>query len=139
MEDYPFEDSVTEQTDISWFSRIGSSLSGILVGLLLFMAAFPLLFWNEGRAVRRYKTLQEGGGATVSISAESVQAANDGKLVHLAGEARTDEILADESLHQGRTLEEIEEVYVAKYDEDLGGVVLSFDDEGYSLIVNVQG
>lgn len=50
-----------------------------------------------------------------------------------------DEILADEGLHQGRTREEIEEVYVAKYDEDLGGVVLSFDEEGYSLIVNVQG
>lgn len=50
-----------------------------------------------------------------------------------------DEILADESISEGRTRAEIEDVYVAGYDADLGGVVLSFAEEGYTLIVNVQG
>jgi len=30
-----------------------------LLGLILFVVAFPLLFWNEGRAVTTYKTLTD--------------------------------------------------------------------------------
>jgi hypothetical protein len=65
------------------------------VGLILFVAAFPLLFWNEGRAVKRYKTLKEGGGAVVSVAADSVDPANEGRLVHLTGKAETDDVLTD--------------------------------------------
>ena len=89
------EDSFTEVTNESWFSRIGGALKGIVVGLILFAVAFPLLFWNEGRAVKRYKTLKEGSGAVVAVSADSVDAANAGKLIHLTGKADTEATLTD--------------------------------------------
>lgn len=89
------EDSFTEVTHESWFSRIGGAIKGFLVGLLLFVVAFPLLFWNEGRAVKRYKTLKEGGGAVVSVTSESVDPANAGKLIHTTGKADTDATLTD--------------------------------------------
>ncbi|WP_339136467.1 MAG: hypothetical protein WGN25_01115 [Candidatus Electrothrix sp. GW3-4] len=56
------DDSYTEVTNQSWFSRIGGAIKGIIFGFILFIIAFPLLFWNEGRAVKTYKTLKEGGG-----------------------------------------------------------------------------
>ena len=57
--------SFTETTRQSWFSRIGGAFKGILVGGLLFLVAFPLEFWNEGRAVYRSKTLAEGKGLSL--------------------------------------------------------------------------
>jgi hypothetical protein len=54
-----------------------------------------LLFWNEGRAVKTYKTLKEGAGKVVSIAADRVDAANEGKLVHLSGMTKTDAVLSD--------------------------------------------
>lgn len=41
--------AVTEVQTESYFSRLGNSFKGIGGGLLLFLIAFPLLFWNEGR------------------------------------------------------------------------------------------
>lgn len=89
------EGSFTEVTHESWFSRIGGAIKGILMGLILFGIAFPLLFWNEGRAVKRYKTLKEGGGAVVTVTSDSVDAANAGQLIHVIGKADTDAILTD--------------------------------------------
>jgi hypothetical protein len=89
------EDSYTEVTEQSWFSRIGGAFKGIIFGLLLFLAAFVLLFWNEGRAVKTYKTLKEGSGIVVSVPADRVDPANQGKLVHLSGRAVTEATLAD--------------------------------------------
>ncbi len=40
--------AVTETTRESWGSRLGGSLRGVVIGLALFIAGFPLLFWNEG-------------------------------------------------------------------------------------------
>lgn len=88
-------DSFTETSSQSWFSRLGGAFKGILVGIVLFLVAFPLLFWNEGRAVKRYKTLKEGSGAVVSASADSVDPGNDGKLVHVSGPAETTAQLTD--------------------------------------------
>ena len=89
------ENSFTEVSSQSWFSRIGGAFKGIVVGIVLFIIALPVLYLNEGRAVRTYKTLKEGSGQVVSIDLESIDAANDGKLVHLTGEATTKEILSD--------------------------------------------
>lgn len=85
----------TEVTSQSWFSRIGGAIKGVLVGLLLVVIAFPLLFWNEGRAVHRYKTLKEGAGQVISVPADKVDAANAGKLIHVTGRAETEAILSD--------------------------------------------
>lgn len=89
------QDSFQEITTQSWFERIHKSIIGIILGFLLFIAAFPLLFWNEGRAVKRYNTLNEGANAVVSILSDRIEAGNEKKLVHMTGEAKTEEILSD--------------------------------------------
>ena len=60
---------VTEST--GWVSRLVGSIKGVLVGLVFFAGAFPLLFWNEGRAVRRAQDLEEGRGAVVLAGCEA--------------------------------------------------------------------
>ena len=88
-------DSFTEVTERGLGSRLVGAIKGVLVGLVLFVLAFPLLFWNEGRAVKRHRDLQEGAGAVVSVSPLEVDAAHEGRLVHVAGLADTDAVLED--------------------------------------------
>lgn len=82
-------DSVTVTSSQSWLSRLMDSIKSVLVGLALFVVSFPVLFWNEGRAVRTARSLEEGAGAVVSVPADSIQAAHEGKLVHVSGPVST--------------------------------------------------
>lgn len=84
-----------EVTHQSWLSRLFGSFVGVLFGLAMFVGAYPLLFWNEGRAVRRAQSLAEGAGAVISVAADRVDAANDGRLVHVTGSAAADGELRD--------------------------------------------
>ena len=88
-------DEYTEVSVESWGSRIGGSLGGIIFGIILMLGAFAILWWNEGRAVKTAKSLKEGSGAVVAITADKIDAANEGKLVHLSGLATTDETISD--------------------------------------------
>ena len=85
----------TEVTSTSWFGRIGESIKSFIFGLGIFVGSFFLLFWNEGRAVRTEKGLNEGQGIVVTVPADRVNPANNQKLVHLTGKAVTAETLAD--------------------------------------------
>ncbi|MDY0340589.1 MAG: TMEM43 family protein [Coriobacteriia bacterium] len=89
-------DTLTEVTRQSWFSRIGGAFKGVIVGLVLLALAFVLLFWNEGRAVERQKTLKEGGGEVISVAADSVDPVNEGKLIHITGMTVTNDLLVDD-------------------------------------------
>ena len=89
------KDSFTEVTTQSWGSRLGQSFKGVVVGALLLIAAFPLQFWNEGRAIDRAKALEEGAGAVVGVASDTVVPGNEGELVHMIGQATTNEVLAD--------------------------------------------
>lgn len=88
-------DRHTLVTRQSWGSRLGNSLKGVIVGLILFLLAFPLLFWNEGRAVRQKRALEEGAAAVTSVASERVESANEGQLIHLSGVATVSETLSD--------------------------------------------
>ena len=88
-------DSVTEVTSQSWFSRLGNAIKGVLIGIVLFIVAFPVLFWNEGNAVETAKSLAEGAAAVVSVEIDKVDKSNEGKLIHITGKAETDETLVD--------------------------------------------
>jgi len=88
-------DNFSEVTSQSWFSRIGGAIKGIFFGLLLIAGAVMLLWWNEGRAVRRIKALREGSHVVVPVGSDRVDAGNEGKLVHMTGLAITGETLSD--------------------------------------------
>lgn len=85
----------TEVTNQGWFSRLADSIKGILFGIVLFLIAFPLLFWNEGRAVKQAQAITEGKGSVVSVAPDKVDPANQGKLVHMSGQATADGSLED--------------------------------------------
>jgi hypothetical protein len=120
--------TVSEQ---GWFSRIGDSIKGILVGGVLFLVAFPVLFWNEGRAVHRSQDLAEGQGAVRSVESTAPNAANDGKLVLFNGTATSDGSLKDDdfsisvpnAIHLSRTAEmyQWKENKQEKKEKSLGG------------------
>ena len=85
----------TETTTQSWGSRVGDSFKGILIGFALIAISIGALFWNEGRTIKRTKALAEGAKNVVEANIDSVDATLEGKLVHLSGDAVTDEILVD--------------------------------------------
>ena len=88
--------AVTETTTESWGSRLGSSLKGVLVGGAMFIAGFPVLFWNEGNSVKTARAIDEGEGACISVeSNEMVDPEMNGKLVHMTGRADTSDVLSD--------------------------------------------
>ena len=88
-------DSIQVTSSSSWFSRLGKAFTGIIFGIILIVIGVSLLFWNEGRAVKTYNTLKEGQGLVIDVSADEVDTVNEGKLVHLAADATTEETLAD--------------------------------------------
>ncbi len=88
-------DIVRTVSNESWFSRIRGAVVGVLFGLALFAGAFPLLWWNEGRALHRARSLDEGASIVVEARADTVDGANDGKLVHLTGLATTSQTIQD--------------------------------------------
>lgn len=90
--------AVTELREVvepTWAGRMGASFKGIVVGIGLFIAGFPFLFWNEGRAVETAKSLEEGHGCAVELSEPKVDPANEGKLVYTTGKAVTGDTIAD--------------------------------------------
>jgi Transmembrane protein 43 len=90
--------SVTVTKHDSWFSRLIGSIKSVLVGFVFFVLSFPLLFWNEGRAVTTARSLSEGAGAVISVSADAVAPGNEGKLVHVSGAVSTHGPVIDEDL-----------------------------------------
>jgi Transmembrane protein 43 len=88
-------DTYTETTTRSFGARMADSITGVVAGVALVPLAVGLLFWNEGRAVKTARALDEGAGAVVSVDPARVDPGHEQALVHLAGEATTDETLAD--------------------------------------------
>ena len=87
--------SHTETTYTSWFERIKSALIGALIGLVLLIGCIWLLIWNEGRAIQTFRALSEGASQVVLIDGAAVDPANEGKLVHISGAVKSDQIPQD--------------------------------------------
>jgi Transmembrane protein 43 len=69
---------------------------GTVFGVVLLIAAFPLLYWNEGRAIQSAAALGDEASSVHSVADSSrVDPANEGKLVHVTGRAATEEVLSD--------------------------------------------
>lgn len=84
-------DQHTEVTKTSWGARLGGSLGGIFLGILLFLASFVLLFWNEGRV-----GLSETAKEAVPFDATILQQnAPEGQLVAASGELITEDSIGD--------------------------------------------
>lgn len=85
-----------EVTKTSYGKRLGSSLRGIITGLVLFVAATALLWWNEGNAKKNSTALDDFKKECVDVSdVSTVDPALDGKAIHATANAVSDEILTD--------------------------------------------
>lgn len=87
--------TVTRVTRQSWISRLGGAIKGVLVGVVLFFAAMPVLWTNEGRAVRTAKSLKEGAANVVEVSAGARDPGMEGRLIHFSDQATTTATLTD--------------------------------------------
>lgn len=92
------QDFNTVTTSTSWFSRLGGAIKGVLVGFVLIVASIILLSWNEGRSIQSIRSNNEGARVVTSVSANQVDAANNGKLVHLTAPAVAQGVRQDEQL-----------------------------------------
>jgi len=88
----------------SYGTRLGNSFRGIGSGILLLIAATVLLWWNEGRAVKTTKMLNEAQGAYVQMEDPSkIDPALDGELVCATAVATTQDSLVDVRFGFGAT------------------------------------
>lgn len=91
--------AVTETTEQGWFSRIGDSIKGIFGGIILILVSIVILWWNEGRSVDRYNTIDFAKNNYVETPADSIDANNNEKLVHFNGMTATKDILTDKEFN----------------------------------------
>lgn len=91
--------AVTVKTKVGYGSRIGDAFKGILTGIGLVVAGIVLLWWNEGRTVKRAKALKEGSKAVIPVSSETIDPANDGKLIHTTGMTVVNSDLVDSEMN----------------------------------------
>lgn len=73
-----------------WFGNIMNSFVGVLLGIILFLVAFPVLWFNEGRT--NMATIAK---ASVLVDSASVNQQTEGQQVALAGTLASDEQLGD--------------------------------------------
>lgn len=134
-------DSFTEVTRTSWFSRIKSAFAGVLFGIVLIIAGIILLSWNEGRTIKNKRALNEGAEMVVSIGSTGIDAANEGKLVHLSDIASTENVLSDpvfgiseNAIHLRRSVEmyQWKESADSKTEKKLGGAEETTTEYTYS-------
>ncbi|MCC8037225.1 MAG: TMEM43 family protein [Bacteroidales bacterium] len=86
----------TETTRQSYGSRVGQSFKNIISGLVLFIGATCLLWWNEGRAVHTADMLQEAGSAVQPLdNVDQIDNSLNGMLVHATGMAMTTDSVRD--------------------------------------------
>jgi hypothetical protein len=86
---------VQEVTVQSWGSRLIKSLTGIVIGLVLIILSFVLIFWNESHGLHTTQSLKEAGRVLISVPNLPLDAKNDLQVVYFNGVATTEDVLSD--------------------------------------------
>ena len=86
----------TETTTTGYGTRVGNSFKAIGSGLLMFVLGTALLWWNEGRAVKTEKMLDEAGSKYVEMENPNKKDASlEGELICGTAMATTEDSLID--------------------------------------------
>ena len=92
----------TETTTTGYGTRVGNSFKSIGSGFLLLIAATALLWWNEGRAVKTEKMLDEAGNNYVEMENPNKRDASlEGELICGTAMATTEDSLSDQQFGIG--------------------------------------
>ena len=85
-----------EVTTTGYGTRVGNSFKAIGSGILMFVLGTALLWWNEGRAVKTEKMLDEAGSAYVEMENPNKKDASlEGELICGTALATTEDSLSD--------------------------------------------
>ncbi|MBP5743205.1 MAG: TMEM43 family protein [Paludibacteraceae bacterium] len=92
----------TETQHVSYGGRLKNSLGGVATGFLLFIGATVLLWWNDGRAVKTAKAINETEELCVEMdNINKVDPQFNGQVVHATGDAVTKDSLVDADFGAG--------------------------------------
>ncbi len=132
----------TETTATGYGTRVGNSFKAIGSGILLFVLGTALLWWNEGRAVKTEKMLDEAGSSYVEMENPNKKDASlEGELICGTAMATTEDSLTDAQFGIGakaialrRTVEYYQWVEHAqeKSEDKLGGKQVTTTTYTYS-------
>ena len=132
----------TETTTTGYGTRVGNSFRAIGSGILLFVLGTALLWWNEGRAVKTEKMLDEAGSKYVEMENPNKKDASlEGELICGTALATTEDSLTDVDFGIGakaialrRTVEYYQwvEHSQTKKEDKLGGKEVSTTTYTYS-------
>ncbi|XP_036415146.1 transmembrane protein 43 [Colossoma macropomum] len=79
-----------------FLERLGETMGGMMVGVVLFFVSFYVLFTNEGRAIRTAASLDEGLSQVLTLHPDMyVDPQNNNRLIHLSAPLRTSQPLYD--------------------------------------------
>ncbi|MEA3249605.1 MAG: TMEM43 family protein [Patescibacteria group bacterium] len=111
-------DQFTQVTHKGWGSRITGSIKGVLFGLILFVASFVLIYWNEGRV-----DLSDIAKKATELDPTAITTEADiqGGMVSLTGDITSEQQLDDGLfLQPGEYVayERIAEMYAWEEDEE---------------------
>lgn len=87
-----------EITTTSWGGRIKNAFFGLLFGLILIIASFYFIFWNEATGLHTAQSLDQTAQVLVSVPNSPINPQNNLKVVYFNGEAVTTETLTDNVL-----------------------------------------
>jgi hypothetical protein len=73
----------------------GGVLKGVLAGGVMLLVAIGLQVWNEARTYRRDALLSDAAATALTLRTPVSAPANDGRLVHVSGEARASTPVTD--------------------------------------------
>lgn len=88
--------AVTKTTTTSYGTRVKNSFGGIGTGIVMFLLGTALLWWNEGRAVKTAKALEEAQGNAIHVeNVDEVDPSLNGQLIHATAQTKVEDTLND--------------------------------------------
>ncbi|MBP7020325.1 MAG: hypothetical protein KBC30_00670 [Planctomycetes bacterium] len=67
----------TETHKEGYFDRLKKAIGGVVIGLVLFLASFWLLWWNEGNSLNTIASIDEFKDTYVAIPTDKVDPQNE--------------------------------------------------------------
>ncbi len=87
--------SVTVTSTDGFMSRLFNSVIGVLIGLVLFLASFVILWWNEGNVIAEKGAFEEMRKVVQKAQVSAPAAKHNGKLVFASGPLKSVEKIGD--------------------------------------------
>ena len=94
------------------------NFGSLIIGIILFLGAFCLLWWNEGNSAKKINIANYVKKYAIEVNSNSVQRDNDNKLIATNGFAKTSSTLGDEFVTSPNTLVLVRNVQMYQWIEE---------------------